>query len=123
MDDDFLSAEEEEEKLVPGERFKGYVIERRLGAGGAGAVYLARHEMLDTLYAIKIMEASESLADGESARRFVREAKIAARIQHPITFFLRACVTRTCDFSGLVSPNYIDAPIQGLFSTRFIRIG
>lgn len=83
MDDDFLSAEEEEEKLVLGERFRGYAIERRIGRGAAGDVYLARHEMLDILYAIKVLNAAESFADGESARRFVREAKISARIQHP----------------------------------------
>ena len=82
MDDDFLSAEEADEKFIFGEHFHGYVIERRIGCGAAGVVYLARHEMLDILYAVKVLDAAESFADGEMARRFVREAKIAARIQH-----------------------------------------
>jgi serine/threonine protein kinase len=58
------------------------MIERRIGRGATGDVYLARHEMLDTLYAIKVLTASETVMAGETARRFVREAKIAARIQH-----------------------------------------
>ena len=82
MDDDFLSAEEADEKFVFSEHFHGYVIERRIGRGATGDVYLARHEMLDTLYAIKVLTASETVMAGETARRFVREAKIAARIQH-----------------------------------------
>ena len=41
--------------LQPGENFRGYVIERLLGKGGLGAVYLVRHEMLDTLYALKVL--------------------------------------------------------------------
>lgn len=83
MDDGFINSETLDDCLHPGERFRGYVIERRIGRGATGDVYLARHEMLDTLYAIKVLTASETVMDGETARRFVREAKIAARIQHP----------------------------------------
>lgn len=82
MDDDFINASECAELFSPGDRFMGYVIEHRIGRGAAGDVYLARHSMLDTLYAIKVLTASETVMDGEMARRFVREAKIAARIQH-----------------------------------------
>ena len=32
-----------------GERFRGYVVERLLGNGGLGAVYLVRHELMDRL--------------------------------------------------------------------------
>ncbi len=40
----------------PGEEFHGYVVDRALGKGGLGSVWLARHEVLDTLFAIKILD-------------------------------------------------------------------
>lgn len=82
MDDGFISGNESVEILSPGMYFHGYVIERRIGRGASGDVYLARHKMLDILYAIKIIEASELMISEEMVHRFVREAKIAARIQH-----------------------------------------
>ncbi len=83
MDDDFINSETSHGHLNPGEQFHGYLIERRIGRGANGDVYLAKHEMLGIMYAIKVMEMSDSPPGGETARRFVREAKIAARIQHP----------------------------------------
>lgn len=82
IDDGFISGNEGVEILSPGMYFHGYVIERRIGRGASGDVYLARHKMLDILYAIKIIEASELIISEETVQRFVREAKIAARIQH-----------------------------------------
>ena len=38
-----------------GDKFRGYVVERLLGNGSLGAVYLVRHELLDTVYALKAL--------------------------------------------------------------------
>ncbi|HXG60815.1 MAG TPA: serine/threonine-protein kinase [Planctomycetota bacterium] len=55
---------------------------RRLGAGGMGTVYLARHEGLRKFVAVKIL--SEHLAgDRAFVARFLREARLAARLEHP----------------------------------------
>lgn len=57
-------------------------LERKLGEGGMGAVYLAHHGALDIKVAVKLLP--EGLAQLESWRkRFVREARIAARLDHP----------------------------------------
>ncbi|MEV5834123.1 serine/threonine-protein kinase [Nocardia sp. NPDC052112] len=62
--------------------FAGYRIERRLGAGGMGAVYLAQHPRLPRKDALKIL--SDAHADDPQFRaRFLREAEIAAQLQHP----------------------------------------
>ncbi len=55
---------------------------RKIGQGGMGAVYLAHHETLDKSVAVKILP--ESLAsDSEFIQRFLREARAAAKLDHP----------------------------------------
>lgn len=59
-----------------------YLIERELGRGGMGVVYLARDRMLDRLVAIKTLPAH--LAADERVRdRFLREARTAGSLSHP----------------------------------------
>ena len=69
--------------LQPGENFRGYVVERLLGEGGLGSVWLARHQMLDTLFAIKILDPEIAEQQPDYVKRFVREARLATRIRHP----------------------------------------
>ncbi|WP_067815695.1 WD40 repeat domain-containing serine/threonine protein kinase [Nocardia inohanensis] len=69
-------------RFRPGARFAGYTIERQLGAGGMGVVYLARHPRLERLVALKVL--NESFADDEKARaRFEREASMITALDHP----------------------------------------
>jgi serine/threonine protein kinase len=59
-----------------------YRIERPLGHGGMATVYLGRDTELERPVAIKLL--AENLAgDDEFRRRFVREAKLAARLSDP----------------------------------------
>jgi len=59
-----------------------YSLQRELGRGGMGVVYLARDVQLDRDVAIKILPAR--LAGNPAARdRFVREARMAAGLSHP----------------------------------------
>jgi TolB-like protein/tetratricopeptide (TPR) repeat protein/predicted Ser/Thr protein kinase len=58
-----------------------YAIERRLGKGGMGVVYAARDDRLERLVALKTMS---SLSNDDTARkRFWREARAAASVNHP----------------------------------------
>src|SRR5262245_37268358 len=58
-----------------------YRIEERLGIGGMGTVYRARHLLIDRLVAIKIL--NQRFVEDDAARsRFQREAKAAGRLQH-----------------------------------------
>lgn len=75
--------DESVELLQPGQRFRGYVVERPLGRGGLGAVYLARHETLDVYFALKVLFPSVAVRNPEYVRRFTREARLASRIRHP----------------------------------------
>ena len=66
-----------------GERFRGYVVEKLIGKGGYGAVYKVRHEVLDTPYALKVLDPTIAADKPEYVKRFVREAKLASRLRHP----------------------------------------
>ena len=77
--------------FASGERFRGYVVERLLGKGGLGAVYLVRHEMLDTLFALKVLYPDVAQENDSYVKRFVREAKIATRIRHPNLVAVHDC--------------------------------
>lgn len=59
-----------------------YEILALLGVGGMGEVYKARHAHLNTLRCIKVMRQSLAADDGFRAR-FLREARLATRVQHP----------------------------------------
>src|SRR5512135_1434086 len=58
-----------------------YEVERPLGAGGMGAVYVARHGRTGRRYAVKILLRERALTD-EGIRRFRREAKALGALGH-----------------------------------------
>jgi TonB family protein len=62
-------------------RIPGYWIERELGRGGMGIVYLAHEGKLDRMVAIKVVELLNTQT-GEQAERFINESRTAARLQH-----------------------------------------
>jgi tRNA A-37 threonylcarbamoyl transferase component Bud32/ABC-type phosphate/phosphonate transport system substrate-binding protein/membrane-associated phospholipid phosphatase len=58
-----------------------YAIEREIGRGGMATVYLARDLKHERRVALKVLRPELSTALG--AQRFLREVRIAARLQHP----------------------------------------
>lgn len=59
-----------------------YILLERLGQGGMGAVYRARHRVMDREVAIKLIHPHR-LDSGEAIRRFQREVAATARLEHP----------------------------------------
>ena len=59
-----------------------YRLERELGRGGMGVVYLARDVRLDRPVAIKVLPR-ELAAQPELRERFLREARTSAQLSHP----------------------------------------
>src|SRR5687767_1939363 len=57
-------------------------IEREIGTGGMGTVYLATHLGLDRPVAVKIIKR-EFAGDADVAERFLREARTMAKLRHP----------------------------------------
>lgn len=71
-----------QDRLEPGTVLGAYEIISFIAAGGMGSVYRARNRILGDLRAIKVILPSLS-SNPEFVQRFVREAQLAARIQHP----------------------------------------
>ncbi|MBL1076205.1 serine/threonine protein kinase [Nocardia sp. 2] len=67
--------------LSNGDEFAGYVIERTLGRGGMGSVYLAKHPRLPRMTALKLLNR-EMVFDKEIRARFEREADLVSGLDH-----------------------------------------
>jgi serine/threonine-protein kinase len=59
-----------------------YRVEAELSRGGMGAIYRARHEVIDRPVAVKLLKP-ELTEDPELVNRFINEAKAASAIRHP----------------------------------------
>ncbi|HEY4055076.1 MAG TPA: serine/threonine-protein kinase [Kofleriaceae bacterium] len=59
-----------------------YTVLEKLGQGGMGAVYRAQQHSIDREVAVKVVNSS-LITDGEVIKRFLREAKIASKLEHP----------------------------------------
>lgn len=59
-----------------------YVLLDRLGEGGMGAVFKARHRVMNRIVALKVIR-KEKVANPDSVRRFQREIQAAAQLHHP----------------------------------------
>ncbi|HNN93431.1 MAG TPA: serine/threonine-protein kinase [Pseudomonadota bacterium] len=59
-----------------------FVLERRLGKGGMGVVYLAQHAVLKRPFAVKLL-LREFTSNERALARFFREARVASSLDHP----------------------------------------
>lgn len=60
-----------------------YVLLRKIGEGGMGQVYLARHQMLKRPTAVKLVRPDKT--DPGITKRFEREVQLSSRLKHPNT--------------------------------------
>ena len=99
--------------LQPGDRIGRYEIQRRLGRGGMGTVYVAHDPVLGRLVAIKLFAGDLDAAD--AAAKFAREARAAAALNH-------ANIVTVHDFGEFESQPFIVMEyIQGETVARLIR--
>jgi len=80
--DDALNEIESMDELAPGDRVGSYEIRGLIGRGGMGAVYRAKDATLGREVAIKALTHSFA-PDASTLRRFEREAKLLASLNHP----------------------------------------
>src|ERR1700744_4173148 len=63
-------------------QFGNFLLERQLGTGGMGTVYLGRDMTLDRVCAVKVLRP-ERVSDHKFRATFLREAEITASLNHP----------------------------------------
>lgn len=92
--------------LSPGMMVAGYTIETVLGAGGMGTVYKARNPALPRSDALKVL-SGELSRDDHFRARFLREADLAATLDHPniVTVYTRG---ETEDGQLWIAMQYVD---------------
>jgi serine/threonine protein kinase len=87
--------------------FSHYTIVRKLGAGGMASVYLAEDNELPRQVALKLLP-NQFIADKQLTERFFREARAAAKLEHPnIILIYEASVFEGQPF---IAMQYIDGP-------------
>ena len=69
--------------LQDGDIFDKYQIIRLLGKGGMAEVYLAEHLLLKQKCAVKLMRSGMNSDDPVYVKRFLREAKLSHKFDHP----------------------------------------
>ncbi len=74
------------EKVAVAKQLGQYVLERKIGEGGMGEVYLARHTMLRRPTAVKLLPPER--AGVETVARFEREVRETSRLTHPNTVMI-----------------------------------
>lgn len=70
------------ENTINGTVFAGCKIIEKIGQGGMGTVYKAHHETLDTIVCVKLL-SPELARDQRNIDFFLREARSAAKLDHP----------------------------------------
>ncbi len=73
---------EDSEFLTPGETFGSFVVERLLGKGGMGRVYLMTERSTGRKYAVKVMKPPDGPTRHAWRKRFANEAAFAKKVHH-----------------------------------------
>src|SRR3989339_144811 len=96
--------------------FGDCVIEHPLGMGGAAAVYLAKHQKLEVLRAIKVLKG-QFRNDSQFKKRFLKEAKLVAGLDHPA--IVRIHTVGEADGKPFIEMEWIDGTsLRRLFEER-----
>lgn len=106
------------EAWVPGAVIRGrYHILSKIGVGGMGAVYKAKHTGFDELRAIKVLN-SNLTGDAKFLQRFKQEAYITRKLQHP-----NAVRVEDIDEADDGSPFMVMEYIEGASLMRVMQLG
>ncbi|NLY01664.1 MAG: protein kinase, partial [Rhodopirellula sp.] len=91
-----------------------YELLKKLGQGGMGAVYMARHKKLKRIVAVKVLP-KERLQNAEAVARFEREMEAVGRLDHP--HIIRAMDAREIDGIHFLVMEYV----EGLDLAQIVR--
>lgn len=90
--------------VKPGSNFSHYQLLEKLGEGGMGEVFLAQDTTLDRRVALKFLP-KDLLQDETAKKRFLREAKSAAALDHP--FICKVYETGDAEGKPFIAMEYV----------------
>jgi serine/threonine protein kinase len=91
-----------------------YVLLERLGEGGTGQVFKARHQGLDRIVALKVIRAA-LLTDPEVVGRFYREIQVLSQLSHPNV--VRAYDAGPCGNTHMLAMEFV----EGIDLARLVK--
>jgi CHASE1-domain containing sensor protein len=74
-----------DKQVLAAKTLGNYTLLQKLGEGGMGSVYLARHALLRRPTAVKVIRLASGVPDIEAEARFEREVQCTAQLTHPNT--------------------------------------
>lgn len=89
------------EDPVIGRELGSWRIHAKIGEGGMGAVYLARHERLRKEVVVKVLKP-ELAHKASRVERFFREARLGARLKHPSLVSVQDVGTTSCGLNYMI---------------------
>jgi serine/threonine protein kinase len=105
---DILSTTRSVSILTGGAEIGKYIIVKRIGKGGMGEVFLAKHKTLGTYRALKVLPKELMEDNAKFFERFIREAKLASEIRHPNVVGVMDVETDTAYGLPYIVMEYID---------------
>jgi WD40 repeat protein/serine/threonine protein kinase len=94
-----------------------FVVRERLGEGGFGAVYRAEQTLLGREAVVKVLH-SHRQQDEASAQRFLREAHVASRLDHPYAAHIYAFGVEQDGLMWIAMERVRGTPLDKLLATR-----
>ena len=82
LNDAYVLLEDAESESLIGHQIGHYLIQKQLGSGGMGDVYLAQDIGLERSVALKLVDPTLT-GDSATRARFLREARLASALDHP----------------------------------------
>lgn len=100
--------------LIAGSTLGPYRILAKLGEGGMGAVYQARHQHLDKIVALKVLSAAVTNRS-DAIARFKREMKAVGKLEHPY-------IVRAMDAGEVAGLHYLTMEfVEGADLRKLVR--
>ncbi|MCA9319364.1 MAG: serine/threonine protein kinase, partial [Planctomycetes bacterium] len=109
-DEGWPGTEPRQSEMAAGRSIGRYIVERTLGRGGMGVVYLARDPALDRTVVLKMVRPDQ--VDAEMVSRLESEARALARLNHPAICPIYDIVKEGSDKVGVVLPFIPGLPLR-----------
>lgn len=109
------------DQLIAGQRLLHYEIQKLIGKGGMGEVYLAHDTRLDRNVAVKLLR-NDLLPHVHASERLLREARAAALLEHPNICHIHE-ISEADGFNFIVMQYVVGTTLDDILTCRGVDVG